>query len=107
MSLRIAVRELCEFTAKEGDLDLRLPRAASVELAVAMHLAKPDAPVHYVENTLICGLFGHWPEPGSRRRHGEERHGRCALCQRGLRLRDGDWILADEPAPAPGPTGGS
>lgn len=23
MSLRIAVRELCEFTAKEGDLDLR------------------------------------------------------------------------------------
>ncbi|WP_275547494.1 MULTISPECIES: VRR-NUC domain-containing protein [unclassified Pseudomonas] len=42
----------------ENRLDLRLPRAASVELAVAMHLAKPDAPVHYVENTLICGLFG-------------------------------------------------
>lgn len=39
-------------------LDLRLPRAASVELAVAAHLAEPDAPVHYVENTLICGLFG-------------------------------------------------
>lgn len=39
-------------------LDLRLPRAASVELAVAAHLAAPDAPVHYVENTLICGLFG-------------------------------------------------
>ena len=38
--------------------DLRLPRAASVELAVAAHLAAPDAPVHYVENTLICGLFG-------------------------------------------------
>ncbi|MGG2398197.1 VRR-NUC domain-containing protein [Pseudomonas sp. SH1-B] len=42
----------------EDRLDLRLPRAASVELAVAMHLAEPDAPVHYVENTLICGLFG-------------------------------------------------
>ncbi len=42
----------------EDRLDLRLPRAASVELAVAMHLAEPEAPVHYVENTLICGLFG-------------------------------------------------
>jgi hypothetical protein len=42
----------------EDRLDLRLPRAASVERAVAMHLAEPDAPVHYVENTLICGLFG-------------------------------------------------
>lgn len=42
----------------EDRLDLRLPRAASVELAVAAHLAEPDAPVHYVENTLICGLFG-------------------------------------------------
>jgi hypothetical protein len=42
----------------EDRLDLRLPRAASVELAVAAHLAQPEAPVHYVENTLICGLFG-------------------------------------------------
>ncbi|MGP9825746.1 VRR-NUC domain-containing protein [Ectopseudomonas khazarica] len=42
----------------EDRLDLRLPRAASVELAVAAYLAAPDAPVHYVENTLICGLFG-------------------------------------------------
>ena len=23
-----------------------------------MHLAADDGPVHYVENTLICGLFG-------------------------------------------------
>ncbi|MGY2498772.1 hypothetical protein ACW4UO_30390, partial [Klebsiella pneumoniae] len=29
----------------EDRLDLRLPRAASVELAVAMHLSEPDAPV--------------------------------------------------------------
>ena len=42
----------------EDRLDLCLPRSASVELAVAMHLSEPDAPVHYVENTLICGLFG-------------------------------------------------
>jgi len=42
----------------EDRLDLRLPRAASVELAVAMHLTEANAPVHYVENTLICGLFG-------------------------------------------------
>jgi hypothetical protein len=44
--------------ASEDRLDLRLPRAACVELAVAAHLATADAPVHYVENTLICGLFG-------------------------------------------------
>ncbi|HEY1028801.1 MAG TPA: VRR-NUC domain-containing protein [Pseudomonas sp.] len=44
----------------EDRLDLRLPlgSAPCVELAVAAHLAHPDAPVHYVENTLICGLFG-------------------------------------------------
>jgi len=31
---------------------------ASVEFAVRDHLAQPDAPVHYVENTLINSLFG-------------------------------------------------
>lgn len=30
----------------------------SVESAVRDHLARPDAPVHYVENTLINSLFG-------------------------------------------------
>jgi len=30
----------------------------SVEYAVRDHLARPDAPVHYVENTLINSLFG-------------------------------------------------
>ncbi|RQR50530.1 VRR-NUC domain-containing protein [Burkholderia sp. Bp9140] len=30
----------------------------SVEFAVRDHLAQPDAPVHYVENTLINSLFG-------------------------------------------------
>ena len=46
-------------------LDLRLPRPAahSVEYAVKLHLSEPDAPVHYVENSLVCSLFGLlcWP----------------------------------------------
>ncbi|MDO9624067.1 MAG: VRR-NUC domain-containing protein [Pseudomonas sp.] len=46
-------------------LDLCLPRpvAQSVEYAVKLHLSEPDAPVHYVENSLICSLFGLlcWP----------------------------------------------
>ena len=46
-------------------LDLCLPRDAvsSVELMVMAHLHAPAAPVHYVENTLINGLFGLlcWP----------------------------------------------
>ncbi|MBA2780942.1 VRR-NUC domain-containing protein [Billgrantia kenyensis] len=48
------------------ELSLALPADAGtlrVEQAVARHLGSPDAPVHYVENTLICGLFGLlcWP----------------------------------------------
>lgn len=40
-------------------LDLELPFAGlSVERTVQRHLATPEAPVHYVENTLIGGLFG-------------------------------------------------
>lgn len=39
-------------------LELVLPAASGVELAVAEHLASDDAPVFYVENTLVCGLFG-------------------------------------------------
>lgn len=41
-------------------LDLNLPRPSglSVEHCVRLHLGEPEAPVHYVENTLICGLFG-------------------------------------------------
>ncbi|MFC4158714.1 VRR-NUC domain-containing protein [Chitinimonas lacunae] len=43
---------------------LTLPRpAGAVELAVRDHLHRPDAPVHYVENTLLTALFGLlcWP----------------------------------------------
>ena len=41
-------------------LDLCLPRpdAYSVEFAVKAHLSEPEGPVHYVENSLICSLFG-------------------------------------------------
>ena len=41
-------------------LDLVLPpdAATSVEYKVASHLHGPEQPVHYVENTLINGLFG-------------------------------------------------
>ncbi|WP_437882998.1 VRR-NUC domain-containing protein [Pseudomonas sp. LRF_L74] len=41
-------------------LELRLVRQAglSVEQCVQMHLRTDEAPVFYVENTLICSLFG-------------------------------------------------
>lgn len=39
-------------------LELTLPRATSVEAAVAQRLSSPESPVHYVENTLINALFG-------------------------------------------------
>ncbi|ART64307.1 VRR-NUC domain-containing protein [Kushneria marisflavi] len=38
--------------------DLTLPRSTSVERAVREHLHSLDAPVFYVENTLINALFG-------------------------------------------------
>ena len=42
-----------------GRLDLTLPACADgVELAVARHLTLAEAPVYYVENSLVCGLFG-------------------------------------------------
>ncbi|MBW6393346.1 VRR-NUC domain-containing protein [Billgrantia antri] len=51
--------------ARPQRLDLCLPRAgvASVEQAVAEHLSRPEAPVYYVENALVTGLFGLlcWP----------------------------------------------
>lgn len=44
-------------------IDLTLPRAGSVERAVAEHLSTPAAPVLYVENALVNALFGLlcWP----------------------------------------------
>ncbi len=40
------------------DLCLPKPHAYSVEFAVKAHLSEPEGPVHYVENSLICSLFG-------------------------------------------------
>ncbi|WP_110664751.1 VRR-NUC domain-containing protein [Salinicola halophilus] len=44
-------------------IDLELPRARSVERAVAEHLSTTEAPVLYVENALVNALFGLlcWP----------------------------------------------
>ncbi|WP_020680194.1 VRR-NUC domain-containing protein [Marinobacterium rhizophilum] len=44
-------------------LVLPMPAQGSVEMAVVAHLSKPDAPVCYVENTLLNGLFALlcWP----------------------------------------------
>lgn len=39
-------------------LELCLPLSSSIERAVCEHLHRDDAPVAYVENTLITGLFG-------------------------------------------------
>ena len=51
--------------AAESRIDLQLPQLGpwSVEQRVQLHLHCDDAPVHYVENTLICSLFGLlcWP----------------------------------------------
>lgn len=41
-----------------SNLTLDNPDGLSVEWAVMEHLTKPEAPVAYVENTLINGLFG-------------------------------------------------
>jgi len=40
------------------DLCLTKPEGQSVEFAVKAHLNAPDGPVHYVEHSLICSLFG-------------------------------------------------
>ena len=40
------------------ELVLTPPGHGSVELAVREHLHSDQAPVHYVENTLLCSLFG-------------------------------------------------
>lgn len=41
-----------------SQLVLARPAHGSVEHAVREHLHRAEAPVHYVENTLLCSLFG-------------------------------------------------
>lgn len=45
-------------TIREVTLNLPKPARGSVEFAVQQHLGQESAPVFYVENTLINGLFG-------------------------------------------------
>ncbi|WP_341304638.1 VRR-NUC domain-containing protein [Pseudomonas sp. TMP25] len=40
------------------ELALAVPERGGVEIAVRNHLHSDDAPVHYLENTLLCSLFG-------------------------------------------------
>lgn len=51
-------KPLSEAEASARRCDLTLPRSGCVERAVREHLASPEAPVFYVENTLINALFG-------------------------------------------------
>ncbi len=58
MSLRIAVRELCEFTAKEGDLDLRFTPSPTAQEGIAGHATVvarrgPD----YMSELAVSGEF--------------------------------------------------
>ena len=45
-------------SAPRIDLCLPRPQQGSVEYAVLAHLHDDQAPVHYVENGLVCSLFG-------------------------------------------------
>jgi len=44
--------------ASRIELTLPTPGHGSVEVAVRDHFSTEQAPVHYVENTLLCSLFG-------------------------------------------------
>ncbi|TCW84911.1 nuclease [Burkholderia sp. SRS-46] len=56
---RVAERAAAAPDVPRDTLVLARPDAfVSVEYAVRDHLAQPEAPVHYVENTLINSLFG-------------------------------------------------
>lgn len=58
MSYRIAVRALCEFTAREGDLDLRFTPAPSAQEGIAGHqtVASRRGP-HYVSELPLAGQY--------------------------------------------------
>ncbi|SDT98962.1 ATP-dependent DNA helicase [Halopseudomonas salegens] len=58
MNYRIGVRELCEFTAKEGDLDLRFTPAPSAQEGMAGHrsvIARRDQ--HYESEIILSGEY--------------------------------------------------
>ena len=59
MTYTIAVRSLCEFTAKEGDLDLRFTPSPTAQEGIAGHkLVASRRPAHYESEVSLSGSYG-------------------------------------------------
>jgi len=59
MSYTVAVRALCEFTAKQGDLDLRFTPTPTAQEGIAGHaLVASRRADDYEREILLCGEFG-------------------------------------------------
>ena len=59
MKYAVSVRALCEFTAKQGDLDLRFTPAPSAQEGVAGHgIVTSRRPPHYQAEVSLSGEFG-------------------------------------------------
>ncbi len=55
----VAVRSLCEFTARQGDLDLRFTPAPSAQEGIAGHqLVASRRPAHYQTEVSLTGSYG-------------------------------------------------
>ncbi|MCY0389651.1 ATP-dependent DNA helicase [Robbsia sp. Bb-Pol-6] len=55
----VAVRALCEFTAKQGDLDLRFTPSPTAQEGIAGHaLVRARRPASYEAEIALCGEFG-------------------------------------------------
>src|SRR5690606_30432116 len=95
MSYRVAVRALCEFTAKEGDLDLRFTPSPTAQEGIAGHQAVVSRRGgHYLAELPLSGSYpgllvsgradGYDPEANrleersEERRVGKECRARCA-----------------------------
>ena len=58
MSYTVAVRELCEFTAKQGDLDLRFTPAPTAQEGIAGHgVAAARRGAHYRAEVALSGSY--------------------------------------------------
>ncbi|VFT57003.1 DNA helicase [Pseudomonas aeruginosa] len=57
---QVAVRALCEFTAKRGDLDLRFTPSPSALEGIAGHtLVTSRRPAHYQREVALSGRYRH------------------------------------------------
>jgi DNA excision repair protein ERCC-2 len=60
MKYAVSVRALCEFTAKQGDLDLRFTPAPSAQEGIAGHgIVTSRRPPHYQTEVSLSGEFRH------------------------------------------------